>query len=257
MKTQQSQRPGIAPNVRVVLSQAIDVAVRHGAMPANTLKATVRFRKPVSRPRPLTDVEIESMRRVLKTMRQKRSYLPDVFELMLATGLRLGEALALTYGQLEKASGDAPMTLTVTGTLIAPKGKPKRQPITKTEAGLRTLILPSSVEDFLIERIGFMTDPNELVFKNRDGGVIGTRTARERWQTLRKRSDVDLTWMTPHNLRDTLITRLIDDGVPIKDVAVQAGHLSVEVILKYYYPKKAAVAVDVRSSLNRFAPGAL
>jgi type IV secretory pathway VirB10-like protein len=41
----------------------------------------------------------------------------------------------------------------------------------------------------------------------------------------------------PHLTRHTGITNLLDQGVPIKSVALQSGHQTMEVLMKYHHPR--------------------
>jgi integrase len=60
--------------------------------------------------------------------------------MLLATGLRVGEALAVTWDAVDLSAG----TVEVRGTVIRVKGRGLRiKPAPKTRAGFRTLVLPS------------------------------------------------------------------------------------------------------------------
>jgi integrase len=70
---------------------------------------------------------------------------------MLATGVRIGEALAVVWSQVDFDAG----TVEITSTLVRVKGQGLLRKSTKTPAGERTLPLPTSAVASLRRR--FMT----------------------------------------------------------------------------------------------------
>src|SRR5262249_57633286 len=68
-----------------------------------------------------------------------RKDLPDLTRFMIATGVRIGEALACYKSDVDYAAG----TVSVDHTVIRVKGKGLIRKSTKSEAGERTLPLPS------------------------------------------------------------------------------------------------------------------
>jgi integrase len=68
-----------------------------------------------------------------------RKDLPDLYEWMLATGVRIGEALAVSWEEVDLVAGTVAIEHTVvriTGVGLLRKG-------TKSSAGIRTLLLPA------------------------------------------------------------------------------------------------------------------
>jgi integrase len=93
----------------------------------------------------------------------------DVIDLMLATGCRVGEILALRWSDLD-LDGDL-LILTVSGTIKTETGKGTyRKPTPKSDASRRTVVLPRFAAELLRVRREFAT-PNEhdAVFATRNG----------------------------------------------------------------------------------------
>jgi len=70
----------------------------------------------------------------------RRRDLPDLVFVMLATGVRIGEALAVEWSQVDFDAA----TVQITSTLVRVKGEGLLRKPTKSSAGMRTLPLPTS-----------------------------------------------------------------------------------------------------------------
>jgi integrase len=93
--------------------------------------------------------------------------LADIVDLMLATGARIGEILALRREDLDLAA--ACPTLTICGTLVQIKGQGVfRQAWTKSDAGYRMIVLPRFAVGMLLARKLVAADnPHDAIFASR------------------------------------------------------------------------------------------
>jgi integrase len=144
------------------------LATRHDALEHNPVRDAGRIRpgKPKQVPRALSVVEIRQMRAWLSNDgRGRERDLPDLVD-MLATSLRVGEALAVTWDAVDLSAG----TVEVRGIVIRVKGRGLRiKPAPKTRAGFRTLVLPSwAVEILKLRPHG---RPDQTVFCSVLGGL--------------------------------------------------------------------------------------
>jgi integrase len=118
------EHPAAAKGVKVVLGQMFALAVRLGAIPTNPVRDTSPLRKPRRKPVALTDEHLQAVRTAIREWQQPvpgkpgprhTGDLADIVDLMLATGARIGEILALRWEDLDLAA-ERP-TLTICGTL--------------------------------------------------------------------------------------------------------------------------------------------
>lgn len=187
------------------------------------------------------------------------------------TGMRWGEytALRLCNVDLEGA------TVKVKEVLIDDRGKIKRKPAPKTNAGFRTVPLtPAAIEALEVmltkwtpsHRESDIEDgdmhPEELVFRGPLGGVLTRPNFRRHWipaikdaglARLIKDPETGRTeyWPRVHDLRHTFATRLKDAGVPEKDVQVIMGHERGGKVTWLYQHAGPELVEEVRAALVR------
>jgi integrase len=136
---------------RSVLSGMCGLAARHDALERNPVRDVGPVSSGVGRrqPRALTAAEARQLRALL-TYDDKaiERDLPDFVAMMLATGLRIGECVALSWTDIDLES----QTVAIRGTVIRIQGRGLIVKPTKTSAGMRTLILPSWCVEMLRAR---------------------------------------------------------------------------------------------------------
>lgn len=255
--------------LRVVLSGMLGVAVSHGALSANPMRDAARSaRDPKHEVEFLTIDQSNHLRfRVARTaVRVTRRRMPNLdleefVELLLGTGCREGEGLAIRPIDLIDLDGATPM-LHVCGTLVEPrKGyveKLHRQDTTKTRED-RTLILPSRIVEVLQQRIERIppAGPESPIFATRTGNWISPANMRTRLRRAVERAlaqgttlDRQLDGTSFHTLRRTVGT-LIAHEVSLDAAREQLGHRDPSVTYQHYVGKRP-VAPDVRSTLDLF-----
>ena len=96
---------------KVVLGAMLGLAVRHNALAVNPVQQTSRIYRERSDPRSLTPADIRADREALRAWAVKErpgprssTDMPDIIDLMLATGARIGEILAVRWVDAETAS---------------------------------------------------------------------------------------------------------------------------------------------------------
>jgi integrase len=108
-------------------------------------------------PRTLTLAERTEWLELLEADKKAvRRDLPDLSRFMMATGVRIGEALALIWDGIDIDPG----TVAVNYTVIRVKGVGLIRKSTKTEAGERTLPLPAWAVEMLKQRLASTRHPN-------------------------------------------------------------------------------------------------
>jgi integrase len=136
LKTLVRTHPSAAQRCKGTLLQMFSLAVRHGALPVNPVRDVGRLPRPRKIVLAMTFEEIERVRHALHLWRTTKAVGPkksractDLFDLLLATGCRIGEACALRWQDIDMHAG----TLTVAGTMVFLKGTGwERQDFPKT-----------------------------------------------------------------------------------------------------------------------------
>ena len=123
----------------------------------------------------------------------------DIIDLMLATGARIGEILALRWADVALEATRA--NLTINGTIKTEPGKGTyRKPSPKSDASVRTVVLPDFAVAVLRRRQGTTREnPNDAVFPTRNGTWQQVNNVERRWRRIRQ--EAELEWVTPHAFR--------------------------------------------------------
>ena len=216
--------PGAAKSTRNVLSGVLGMAVRHGRLPANPVAEASPQRTPRTRPGPraLTPEEAQQLRTRLAADPTAVGHdLPDLIELLLGTGLRIGEACAVQHGDVDLRAG----TLNVTGTVIRERLRGLSiQQFPKTEASRRVIALPRQTVLLLERRLATVPDDADppVLFPSPQGRL---RDPNNTSGDLRQALDrAGYPWVTSHTFRRTVATRLDDAGLSARQIADHLGH---------------------------------
>ncbi|MGY3516540.1 tyrosine-type recombinase/integrase [Micromonospora sp. PTRAS2] len=249
-------RPSAAKSAKVVLGQMFALAVRRGALTTNPIRDTGQLRKPRKKVVALEMEQLDDVRSAIRQWQQPTpgksgprptSDLADIIDLLLATGARIGEILALRWEDLDLAV-EHPV-LTISGTIIYIKGKGFfRQEWTKTDAGYRSVVLPKfAVAMLMTRKLNAADNPNDAIFPSRRGTWLSPPNVRRQWRAAR--ADTGLEWVTPHTFRKTVAT-LIDKEANTDSAAAQLGHKTKETTKKHYIVKPA-IAPDSSNILEQ------
>lgn len=167
-----------------------------------------------------------------------------MFIVLVTTGIRLGEAQALRWSDVDTGA----RTLSVTRTAQVTKKGWIISERPKTGRSARTVVLPAQAL-LALHRQRAQTDPHvEFVFPGVRGGLLPGQTARQRLKKLCEIADVPL--LTPHGLRRTAATLLMAQGVHPSVAAAQLGH-SIEVMLEKYAVVSTSMQQQAADSLER------
>lgn len=143
------------------------------------------------------------------------------------TGLRIGEAAALTPKDVDLSKG----VLRITQTVSEVRGVMVTNP-PKTKAGRRTIPLPEFVVDELNAHM--KEYPAKFVFTGRQGGQIRASAYRQRAFTNGKIKAGIPKEVRIHDLRHTAISFWIANGVDLLRIKKWAGHTSATFTLDRY-----------------------
>jgi integrase len=277
----QSSGDGAARSARTALSGMFRLAIRDGAVAVNPVRdAGSRFRSTTKKsPRALTAQETRRLTALLRSSgRAVALDLPDLVDWMLATGCRIGEALA---ARLDQNRDGHPLldldrgTWEVNATVVRIPGKGLVvQPRPKTAAGWRVIAVPRFAVDMIRARgvahgllftaplAGGLRDPNNVsgdlrqlldAFEcdvcNQTGYQVrsdGSVALGARGQRLRC-DQGPWSWVTSHTFRKTVASRLEEAGFTARQVADQLGHANPSMTLDVYLGRHvvSAAAAEV------------
>jgi integrase len=159
-----------------------------------------------------------------------------IFLFMLLTGLRRGEALGLTWAnvnlenkvpnvKIEQAVGNVNGRATIT----RPKTKSSRRSVYLCAKAAR--VLRERLELY-VTRFGFEPKSNDFVFTNMSGGMIQPDHLKRHMDRICKQAEVPRVRI--HDLRHTYASLSLKCGNRIEIVSKQLGHSSITMTLDVY-----------------------
>lgn len=159
---------------------------------------------------------------------------------ILYTGCRRGEALALTFGDIDRLH----KVIHVTKSLYFDHNQPKIK-TTKTRAGIREIILLDRLEKILP-----CGKEDDRLFPGPDGSYINEAKFRRDWVKWQQLSG---TSVTPHQLRHGYATMLFEAGIDEKDAQDLLGHASIAMTRDIYTHIRQQRKSDTAKKLNEAA----
>jgi site-specific recombinase XerD len=158
----------------------------------------------------LTKFEIHKMLNSFTNIKHKL-----LFSLMYSSGLRISEVINLKVKNidLEKL------------TLLVREGKGKKDRMTIFSEKIK-----NDLSDFIEDK-----NPNDYIFISNQGKgrePIHTRTAQKLFQTAIKKSGIKKS-ATPHDLRHSFATHLLENGVDIRYIQTLLGHKNISTTTIY------------------------
>lgn len=263
LKEQAAHSYAKARHTRVVLNLMFNFALRQDAVGRNPVTGTARLSRQKPAPKALSVDQVALVRRALREWRSGPSLsgprpdgqVRDLIEVMLGTGERIGEALALRKCDIDTSV--EPVHVTIAGTLIVVKGRPVfRQEHPKTAASRRTVAVPGWTADVLRRRLACIAEApdDHLLFFTRRGTPLAPYNAR---RTLRKvLADAGLSELdvTPHSFRRTGATA-IARAADADAAAAFLGHGSSDITKAHYIEAEPTiVSTDSATYLQAYAP---
>ncbi|WP_217641757.1 site-specific integrase [Actinopolyspora alba] len=210
----------VAKTARSIVSGVVGYAARLGISEQNPTRETSRLDgQPKKRPRSLTLQErVQWLEQLESDDKAVRWDLPDLSRFMLATGVRIGEALALYWSDVDLTNG----RVSVDHNVVRVTGKGLIRKSTKSKYGERTLPLPSWALDMLRDRFSEAVESDGPVFPDTFGGLRDPSNTR---RVLRETRGSDgFAWVTSHVFRKTAATVLDEAGLSARRIADQLGH---------------------------------
>ena len=244
--------------LRVVLNLVLDDCVRYDDISRNVARLAVlpSDAREVKARRSLTG---EECTRLLVAARGTE--LEHLFALLLLTGARRGELLALSWdGGVDLEHG----TMSIRQGLRRRANGAWEIGETKTKGSVRTIRLSSVALAHLRERreqqLGeqvdarYWSNPGSLVFSTPTGHHLDPSTVARKWRELTKLAGLE--GVLVHELRHTLGSHAVAAGVPLGEVADQLGHSTLDEVSRVYRHAVSPIVEGVAGVMDTFAPRA-
>lgn len=187
---------------------------------------------PQSTPKEFVPLTRDQMVNLLRLSSQHR--LHGLFVVLLTTGCRIGEALALRWEDIDFEGA----RMRIAHTLEELNGK-ARLKVPKTEASRRVVLLPPITVEALEEHRermraeGFAIIETPFVFVDTRGGFLrSSNVLRRDWRPLVKAIGAPTARI--HDARHTVASLLVANGAPMKAIQGMLGHASPSITMKHY-----------------------
>ena len=215
--------------------------LREGLVKENPAVGLVGPKLPKRLPKVLSPAELDDfLSRPMKAFAEGRlgrfSAVRDraIFEFLYSTGCRISEATELKWGAVDLRRGSAN---------VVGKGRKERLVVIGSKAAEAMRALKALLED---ERAKG-TQPEAPVFPSDRFGPISPRFVQRRMKQYLAEADLPID-VTPHKLRHSFATHLLDAGADLRSVQEMLGHSSLSTTQIYTHVSverlKAAVAAS-------------
>ncbi|AUM17210.1 MULTISPECIES: site-specific integrase [Rhodococcus] len=225
--------PTMARQAKTILRGALGIAVIAGALSANPVRdvSPIRSTQPAKGAPALSADELRALLAALGGSEYCRANdLVDPITMLIATGLRRGELLALRWQDVDETAG----TVSVTGKVVRQKGVGlRRVEAAKTAAGLRTIPLPAFAVRMLEDRarrprLGDLG----VIFPSTAGTLRDPNNFGKQWRLVRDQLGVPD--VTTHSFRKSVATLIDAEGLSARIGADHLGHRHVSMTMDRY-----------------------
>ena len=202
----------------------------------------VKYKAPEKRS--LTDAEKDAVERAELKLSDR-----ILLDLLYYCGLRRGEVLALSRGQFDLKKWTVKIDAAI---VFVTDSHSERKPMPKTEAGFRTLPIPSPIRDRITEYLSELD--GMYLFTKQDGSFVTHNSYASLWKRILlavnaaaggvnyydkdKRKTLmqinAIPGLTAHVFRHNYCTMLYYAGVPVKDAQYLMGHANPMTTLSIY-----------------------
>jgi len=148
------------------------------------------------------------------TLAKQYGYLRDaaVFELLYSTGCRISEVIALTWSEIDMERG-----------LTVVEGKGRKQRLCVIGNPACTAL--QNTRDLAEQIWPHAAGDNSPLFLNLRGGIISVRSIERQMKVWLKKAGLPAQ-LSPHQLRHSFATHLLDAGADLRSVQEMLGHAS-------------------------------
>ncbi|GAA3805647.1 tyrosine-type recombinase/integrase [Nocardioides panacisoli] len=248
-----------AKHTRTLLNQLFGYALRHDAISRNPVEGTSPLNRTKGAPQALTMDQIAAIRLAAQRWRtgpgvmgpKPDGQVRDAIEVLLGTGMRPGEVLALRPVDITHTRTG--MVANVTGTVVAQKGRGTfRQPRPKTDASARSIPVPEFAAVVIRRRLKLMgAEQREVtIFHNRAGGPLTLHNLRRTFREFLVLAGLEDSGITPRWFRRTGAT-VLARGLGADVAASYLGHTSTAITEGHYIEPDRRIDFEPASVIER------
>jgi site-specific recombinase XerD len=172
-----------------------------------------------------------------------------IVETAYAAGLRIGELATATAADLDLRRGELRVMGKGRKERIGLLGRPARAALAAYLADGRPALLARRRGDSPPDGAPVVDDPREL-FLNHQGTALGARGLRFRLERLRLRAGLPV-GVSPHTLRHSFATHLLDGGADLRVVQELLGHSSLATTQVYTHVSPTRLRTAYRAAHPR------
>ena len=166
--------------------------------------------------------------------------------MLLYTGVRRGEALALTTNDIDLEN----KTIEINKNLIFVGNRPVIKNSPKTDAGNRIIPIPDVLYNLLIKYLP--TLQNIFIFPSAKNVPMSESAFRRFWEKIIIILNLPADDITPHIFRHTYATTLYYAGIDVKTAQYLLGHASIRITLDIYTHLEAENNSESAKKLNSY-----
>lgn len=241
---EKNKTPDTIKTINKVLKSVLNQAIKENYVPINYCNNVILPK--ISQKEEIQIFTLEEQQQFINALENHRNR--ALFILVLGTGLRIGEAVALKWSDIDLEAPELKVQRTfkrVSKLNNDDKEGNKTEIIEqlpKTKYSERTIPIPSSITKELkahkkrqnAEKLktGEAYINNDLLFPNELGEPTDTRNLSRSYERILNRAGI--THKKFHALRHTYATRLFEKEVPLKTVQILLGHSDISITANIY-----------------------
>lgn len=255
----EKQKAGLSPRTIESMVNTLKAALKQAMIEGLvTRNVAEHARKPRKEQTDIRVLSVEEMNALTTVAMEDR--LGPLFIVMLGTGMRVGEILALEWKHIDLAKSNLSVVQSAV-TAKTPNAKARQKLIQnpKTEKGKRQIPLPEDVATVLDQwrkiqaqeklKLGPLYKNSGRVFTSTIGTPLIARNVARKLSQLAEKAGVE--HVNPHALRHTFATRLLEAGVHPKVVQEMLGHKDITLTLNTYSHVMPNIKQAAAQALNQ------
>ena len=234
------------------LNKLFQFSVKNGYIDTNPIESCIIEYKvrTESKKNPNKFLEDDEYNRLIEYTRKLNLRYAMLFEWMYMTGMRVGEALALTWDKIDLDSN--PSVAHVSSTLEYKKLKIKdvyASTSPKTTASIRSVSLPNRCIEILAQIEELEGENRGFIFTTSKHTPISIHAVNTFLRTHRERMGIDKNIST-HIFRHTHISKLAEMGLPLYSIQARVGHDNSQVTESIYLHITKKMKDEVYSAIQ-------